>query len=184
MRRLAMLLAGVALAGPAACTREPSNQPAAQPHAQIAADGAGSDWPCFLGLTGDSKSSERGILTAWPAEGPPLVWQLALGTGYSMPTIAAGRLYQFDRDGDHERLRCLESRTGKLLWKFEYESDFEDLYGYDNGPRSSPLVDDGRVYIFGAEGMLHCLDAAAGKVIWKLNTAQEFAAYQDQRVRT
>src|SRR5262245_29221874 len=72
----------------------------------------GTDWPSFLGPTGDSRSSEKGILTNWSAEGPPLVWQLALGTGYCMPTIAVGRLYQFDRAGDQARLRCLTSTTG------------------------------------------------------------------------
>src|SRR5689334_1870316 len=80
------------------------------------AQSAGSDWPCFLGPTGDSKSTERGILTHWPADGPPLVWQLGLGTGYCMPVISDGRLFQFDRNADHARLRCLESTTGKLLW--------------------------------------------------------------------
>ena len=80
---------------------------AAEPDARASAP-AGSDWPCFLGPTGDSKSSERGILAEWPAEGPPLVWQLELGTGYCMPVVAAGRLYQFDRIGGRERLRSLD----------------------------------------------------------------------------
>ena len=139
----------------------------------------GSDWPCFLGPSGDSKSTERGILTRWPAEGPPLVWQLKLGSGYGMPSIAAGRLYQFDREEDTARLRACDAATGKVLWTFEYPSGFEDLYGYDNGPRSSPVIDDGRVYIFGAEGMLHCLDAATGKPQWKIDTAAEFGVTQN-----
>jgi len=179
MRRLAMLLTVVVVAGPTACTPAPSTPSAAHAPASNTDPGGGTDWPCFLGPTADGKSSERGILTSWPAEGPTLVWQLALGSGYCMPTIAAGRLYQFDREDDQERLRCLESRTGKFLWEFEYDSDFEDLYGYDNGPRSSPVVDDDRVYIFGAEGMLHCLAAADGKPIWKIDTAGDFGVIQN-----
>ncbi len=139
----------------------------------------GADWPAFLGPTADSKSTETGILTKWPADGPPLVWQLDLGSGYCMPAIAAGRLYQFDRSGDDARLRCLDSRTAKLLWTFTYPSAFQDLYGYDNGPRSAPVVNEGRVYIFGAEGMLHCLDAASGKQIWKVDTAADFGVIQN-----
>ena len=46
----------------------------------------------------------------------------------------------------------------------------EDLYGYDNGPRCYPVVDDDRVYIFGAEGKLHCLNVVDGKVQWKVDT--------------
>lgn len=168
----------LALAGPVACTQELAGPTVAATKSQPAGR-AGSDWPCFLGPTADSKSSERGIQTRWPAAGPPLVWQVALGTGYCMPTIAAGRLYQFDRQGDRERLRCLDRRSGKLLWKFEYESDFEDLYGYDNGPRCSPLVDGDRVYLFGAQGMLHCLAAADGKEIWKIDTAKQFGVIQN-----
>jgi outer membrane protein assembly factor BamB len=139
----------------------------------------GTDWPCFLGPSGDSKSSERGILTDWPAQGPPIVWQLELGTGYCMPTIRSGKLFAFDRRADRARLRCLDARTAKLFWTFEYPSDFADLYGYDNGPRSSPVLDEDRIFIFGAEGMLYCLDATTGKQVWKVDTAAQFGVIQN-----
>src|SRR5262245_60758151 len=42
----------------------------------------GVDWPVFLGPTGDSKSTERGILTKWPRKGLPIVWQQRTGVGY------------------------------------------------------------------------------------------------------
>ena len=146
----------------------------------FAASGSkGVDWPKFLGPTGDNKSPERGILTDWPAEGPPIVWQLALGSGYSSPTISEGRLFQFDRQANRARLRCMESETGKPLWQFDYPSLYEDLYGYDNGPRATPVVDDERVYIFCAEGMLHCLDSSNGKLIWKLDTNEKFGVVQN-----
>ena len=130
----------------AACADDPRDSRATPSRAPAAHR---SDWPGFLGPTADSQSTERGILTRWPADGPPRVWQLPLGMGYCMPAIADGRLFQFDRVDDSERLRCLDARSAELLWTFEYPSTFSDLYGYDNGPRSSPVVDDGRVYIFG-----------------------------------
>ncbi len=108
---------------------------------------AGEDWPAFLGPTADSKSTERGILTKWPPKTPPIVWQHRLGTGYGMPTVSRGRLFQFFALGRQARLECLKSETGEPLWQFEYETDYEDLYGYDNGPRCSPVVDRDRVYI-------------------------------------
>ena len=74
---------------------------------------------------------------------------------------------------------CLRSETGELLWQFEYPTDYEDLYGYDNGPRSSPVVDGDRVYILGVEGMLHCLNAEEGRVIWKVDTAAKFGVIQN-----
>jgi outer membrane protein assembly factor BamB len=165
----------------AACADDTSDRrsQAALPRVAGGAASPDSDCPSFLGPTGDSKSSERGILTRWPAEGPPVVWQLSLGTGYGSPTISAGRLFQFDRLVDRARLRCLDPKSGAVKWTFDYASDFRDLYGYDNGPRTSPVVDGDRVYLLGAEGMLHCLNVADGKVIWKVDTAEQFGVIQN-----
>ncbi len=91
----------------------------------------GDDWPQLLGPTGDNRSRETGIITEWNATSPKLVWQMPLGTGYGTPAISRGRLFQFHRVADQARLVCLNSETGTELWKFEYPSDYQDLYGYD-----------------------------------------------------
>lgn len=138
----------------------------------------GEDWPRFLGPAGTSVSSETGI-RPWPQDGLRVVWQTRLGTGYGAPAISRGRLFLFDHQGGNARLRCLNSRTGELIWKFEYLSDYVDSFGYDNGPRCCPIVDDDRVYIFGAEGMLHSLRFQDGGVIWKEDTAAKFNVRQN-----
>lgn len=139
----------------------------------------GEDWPSFLGPRHNSTSTERGILSPWPAGGPPLRWTRKLGVSYGMPTIADGRLFQFERFGDRAQLTCLESETGRFLWKFDYPTDYEDLYGYDPGPRTSPAVDGDRVYCFGVEGMLHCVRVVDGAPLWKVDTAAEFGVVQN-----
>jgi outer membrane protein assembly factor BamB len=139
----------------------------------------GSDWPAFLGPTGDSVSSEKGIISPWPQQGLRIVWQKQLGVGYGMPSISRGRLFQFDRHGNQARLSCFKSETGEFLWKFEYPTDYEDFYGYNNGPRCCPVVDEDRVYIYGVEGMLHCLQAEDGKLLWKVNTQADFGVVQN-----
>jgi outer membrane protein assembly factor BamB len=139
----------------------------------------GSDWPRFLGPTGDSISPEKGILMPWPAEGPPLVWEKRLGTGYGMPAISRGRLFLFDRVRNRARVQCWKSETAEPIWTFEYPTDYEDYYGYNNGPRCFPVVDRDRVYVYGAEGMLHCLRAEDGKLIWKVDTKAEFGVVQN-----
>ena len=139
----------------------------------------GSDWPCFLGPTGDSKSAETGIITAWKAGSPRIVWQKPLGTSYGAPSISRGRLFQFDRQQDQATLLCLNSETGEQLWRFAYRSDYHDMFGYNNGPRCCPVIDEDRVYIFGAEGMLHCLSAGDGSILWKIDTAQKYRVVQN-----
>jgi outer membrane protein assembly factor BamB len=139
----------------------------------------GSDWPRFLGPTGDGTSPETGILTTWPKTGLKVVWETPMGDGFAPPAVSRGRVFHFDRFRNDNRLTCRNAETGQLLWKFEYPTDYEDLYGYSPGPRAGPVVDDDRVYILGPEGMLHCLNVADGKALWKVDTHKEYHVRQN-----
>ena len=144
---------------------------------QVAAEGG--DWPRLLGPAGDGKSSETSILLEWPAQGPPLKWQVEIGEGYSMPSIAGGRVFVFDRSGDRARLTALDAAGGERLWRVEYETGYEDLYDFSTGPRSSPIVDGERVYTFGVEGRLRCHQVTDGKLLWEVDTAARFNVVQN-----
>lgn len=147
----------------------------------------GIDWPCFLGPNYDSKSPETGILRDWAGDKLRIVWQKELDTSYGIGSVSKGRYYQFDRVEDpalprgvgRALLTCLNAETGEEIWRFGYETDYEDLYGYNGGPRCSPVIDGNRVYIFGAEGMLHCLRADDGEVIWKVDTNKDYRVVQN-----
>ena len=67
-----------------------------------------------------------GILTAWPECGPPLVWHRELGEGYGIGSVSEGKFYQLERVAD-QRVCVPREPHRKLLWKFEYRSDFEDM---------------------------------------------------------
>jgi outer membrane protein assembly factor BamB len=139
----------------------------------------GVDWPWFLGPTRDSKSSETGLVTPWLEQGPRIVWTRKLGEGYGIGSISRGRLLQFDREQDQAVLLCLNAETGEELWRFAYPTDYSDLYGYNGGPRASPVVEGDGVYIFGAEGWLHCLSLVDGQVRWKVDTTRKFSVVQN-----
>ncbi len=145
----------------------------------VTVENVGSDWPSFLGPTGDSVSTEKGIISPWPEKGLRKVWGEEAGNGYVAPAISNGRLFFFDRGNANLRLRCLKPNTGEFLWKFEYASDYTDMYGYDNGPRAAPVVDGNRVYIYGPEGKLHCLSTEDGKQIWMVDTQEKFGVQQN-----
>ena len=61
-----------------------------------------------------------------------------------------------------ERVLCLDAKTGKELWKHEYDCPYQ--ISYPAGPRCTPTVHGGKVYTLGAMGDLFCLDAETGKV--------------------
>jgi outer membrane protein assembly factor BamB len=151
----------------------------AEPPTDLRTRKTGSDWPTFLGPTSNGVSSETGILTEWPRAGLKVVWEAQMGMGFAPPVTSRGRLFHFDRFGEDNRLTCRNAETGKLIWKFQYATDYEDLYGYSPGPRACPTVDDDRVYIYGPEGMLHCLNVADGQLLWKIDTKKEYHFHQN-----
>lgn len=135
---------------------------------------AGSDWPVFLGPNGNSSSQETNLLKQIPNEGIPILWEHKIGTGYNAPSILDGQLVLFHREGNEEVVQAYDATTGKPGWRNAHPSRFVDPYGYNNGPRCTPLLTSNRVYTFGAEGKLTAWDRASGKQIWQRDTAKEF----------
>jgi outer membrane protein assembly factor BamB len=83
------------------------------------------------------------------------------------------------RLANEEIVECLEPETGASHWRFRYATEFEDRYGYNNGPRASPVIDADRVFTVGAEGKLHCLALGSGSVHWKRDLRAEYKVPQD-----
>ncbi len=139
----------------------------------------GQDWPSFLGPAGDNKSNETGFVFPWPPAGPSLRWSRKLGESYGIGSLSRGRYLQFDYVEGQASLVCVTSETGEELWRFSYASDYADLYNYSPGPRTTPVIDDDRVYIFGVEGILHCLRVEDGTLVWKVDTQEKFGVVQN-----
>jgi outer membrane protein assembly factor BamB len=131
------------------------------------------DWPRFLGPRGDNTSAETGLIEKLPASGPPVVWEREIGTGYSAPSVLGTRLVLHHRQGNEEVVQSLDAVTGQPGWRHAYPSQFQDPYGYNNGPRCTPLLTTNRCFTFGAEGRLVCLELEAGRLVWQRETANE-----------
>lgn len=140
----------------------------------VAWPAAAGDWPGFLGPGRDGHSDETGLSLDWPEGGPPTVWSIELGEGYAMASIAGGRLFLFDRVDGHERLRALGADDGGLLWEKRYPVDYEDAFGFSNGPRASPLVDGERVVTYGVTGRLQSRSVADGALIFDIDTIDRY----------
>ena len=133
-----------------------------------------ADWPQWRGPNRDGISSETGLLTSWPADGPRVVWKISgVGEGYSSPAIAKGRIYTQGQRGEQQYVLAFDAVTGKKLWETPTGSAFRHRQS-GNGPRGTPTVDGSRVYAMAADGTLACLEAATGKVIWSQNVVRKY----------
>ena len=160
--------------------------------ATLAPAASAADWPQWLGPNRDSVWPETGILEKFPEEGPKVLWRTPISAGYAGPAVANGRVYvadrvlakgamnpadpfnKKDRINSTERVLCLDAKTGKELWKHEYDCPYQ--ISYPAGPRCTPTIAGDKVYSLGAMGDLHCLDAKSGKVIWSKNFPKDYGA--------
>ena len=133
------------------------------------------DWPQLLGPGRDGVYQGQDIAPSWPEPGLPVVWQKDIGRGFSNPVAVDSHLILFHRLGDKEVVEALNPDTGSSFWSFSYATTYHDDFGFDNGPRASPVIEEGRVYTFGAQGVLHCLDLSTGRKMWKVDTHAQFA---------
>jgi len=140
----------------------------------LAAGATTEDWPSFLGPRRDGHTKET-HLASFPASGPPLVWEYRAGRGFSAPVVAEGKLVLVQRVGGELFVDCLEPETGKRFWRHALPCAFRPRYIANDGPRSTPAIAGGFVYVHGVEGQLLCLELASGRVAWERNTSKEFA---------
>ncbi len=131
------------------------------------------DWPQWRGPHRDGTSAEKNLLKSWPQGGPPLAWKTGgAGEGYSSFAVADGRMFTLGARGNREYVVAFDAASGKRLWEVAHGTRFTNDRG--DGPRSTPTVDGGRLYVFGASGDLTSLDAASGKIGWTVNVIRDF----------
>jgi len=128
-----------------------------------------ADWPQFLG------PARNGTYDDSPLGGEPrLIWETGVGAGLAGPVVVGERVILFHRRGDREIVESFERKTGASVWRYEYETTYRDDFGFDKGPRSVPVVAQGVVYTFGAQGVLSAVDLDTGRKRWSVDTRTRF----------
>jgi outer membrane protein assembly factor BamB len=134
---------------------------------------AAFDWPQFLGP--DRNGTYAGPLAdSWGPSGPKVAWRKQVGQGFAGPAVVGTRVLLFHRVGNEEVLESLDARTGNSTWRYAYPTTYRDDFGFDEGPRAVPVVAEGIVYTFGAQGQLHAVDLAKGTRVWSEDTMKRF----------
>jgi len=132
---------------------------------------AAANWPQFHGPRRDNISTETGLLKRWPEGGPNLLWQAdGLGEGWSTVAIQGGRIYTAGEIGSNTLITALDLQ-GKRLWQIPNGNASRCPYP---GARSTPTIDDNRLYHINSSGQILCADARTGRRLWTLDTVEKF----------
>jgi len=132
---------------------------------------ASGQWPGWLGPQRNGHSPDTGLARQWPAEGPKLLWKVdSIGPGWSSVAMVNGRVYTTGNLDGSQMLFCFDMQ-GKEQWKAAQGVQCRhDKYP---GARSTPTVDDNRIYLTGGNGLVTCHDAANGRILWRRDMIKE-----------
>ena len=143
------------------------------------------DWTQWRGDGRLGVWNETGVVGELPAE-LKFTWRVRIKTGFAGPAVADGRVFVTDWEEDPtsrtldgtERAIALDEQTGEVLWTREWPTTYRMLMGsYAIGPRATPTVDDDRLYVVGASGVLLCLDVESGEVLWQIDYRADYNSY-------
>ena len=145
--------------------------------APLAAD-PGKDWPQFRGPDRNGTSTET-IAHEWSEDGPKEVWRVALGPGYSAPSIVGDRVYVMyaapgadDAEKHFDYAVAIDKNTGKEIWRTVMSEMITTEFG--DGPRSTPTVEGDTVYALDASGEFAALAAADGSKKWTVSFGEDY----------
>ncbi|MCL4202245.1 MAG: PQQ-binding-like beta-propeller repeat protein [Pirellulaceae bacterium] len=136
-----------------------------------------AEWPQWRGPSRDGMVASD----TWPdrigGDALQQLWRVELGPSYSGPIVGQGKVYTTETlDKKFEVVRAFDLTTGKQVWEAKWEGSMSvPFFAATNGSwiRSTPALDDGRLFVAGMRDVLVCLNAEDGKEIWRVDFVEQ-----------
>jgi len=136
----------------------------------------GDDWPQWRGPHRDGALGSTSAPASWP-EHLQLRWKLTVGEGHSSPLLAGGRIFVFTRQQGKEVASAIDPPSGKILWQQSYPAPYKmnpAAERHGEGPKSTPVFHDGKLYTLGISGILTCWDGPTGARRWQQDFSKQY----------
>lgn len=131
-----------------------------------------ADWPQFLGPNRNGTSNETGLLDRFPEGGPEVVWRVPGGVGMSAVAVADGLAITSWNRQRKQWLVALDIETGDVRWQTPIAESYGNAMG--DGPRATPTIHDGVIFVFTGEGVLCAVEQESGRLEWNIDTVAAF----------
>lgn len=138
-----------------------------------------TDYSQFLGPNRDGSVSEPALATDWKESPPEILWKQPIGEGWSSYAIQGQVGVTMEQRADQEWVASYDIESGELLWHHAILAKHTHFLG-GTGPRSTPTIDNNKVYAGSAVGDVVCLDLFTGEVIWTQNLLELVGASQSE----
>ncbi len=137
----------------------------------FSSDDSGS-WDQWLGPNRNGILANSKPPLPWGENGPKVLWRKPLGEGVSSISVSGDKAVTMFGLGSDEFVVCLSVKDGSELWRVHSGDNFQEPHA--NGPRSTPTINENRVFALSAGGMLYALDLASGKKLWTVHLKETF----------
>jgi outer membrane protein assembly factor BamB len=137
--------------------------------AAVAGQNRSLDYTQWRGADRDGGAASFAAPAAWP-ERLTQKWKVQVGLGYATPLLVGNRIYLFSRQGDNEVMSALDPDSGKVIWQTGYPVMFTmhpAAVPHGQGPKSTPVFSNGKLYSIGMTGIVTAFDAGTGKQLWQ-----------------
>ena len=136
------------------------------------------DYPQFRGPHRNQSVDGVQFATNWDEQPPKLLWKQPIGAGWSAFAAVNGYAVTQEQREDQEVTVCYEVATGRQVWANAIPARHETYLG-GLGPRSTPVIEGGRVHVLGATGVLRCLNGEDGTELWRHDLLAEQGVTND-----